>query len=95
MGLALGLIAKAADSVSVVGDIGTYLGVWVFAATLIAAFSSLPLLAALNAMVFFLALLTSYFLYGSLALGFFPRAYFLGWLVIALLSPIGGFVVWF
>jgi hypothetical protein len=28
-------------------------------------------------------------------LGFFPRAYFLGWLVISLLSAIGGFVLWF
>jgi hypothetical protein len=95
MGLALGFIAKSADSVSLVGDIGTYLGVWVFAATLIAAFSRSPLLAALNTMVFFLALLTSYYLYGTLVLGFFPRAYFLGWLFIALLSPIGGFIVWF
>ena len=28
-------------------------------------------------------------------LGFFPRAYFLGWLIVALLSPIGGSIVWF
>ncbi|MCL1964801.1 MAG: DUF6518 family protein [Firmicutes bacterium] len=95
IGLILGFIAKATDSVSVMGEIGTYLGVWIFAATLIAAFSRSPLLSALHTLIFFLAMLISYYAYGSLALGFFPRAYFLGWLIIALLSPIGGFVVWF
>jgi len=91
----LGLIAKATDSVSVIGDIGTYLGVWVFTATLIAAFSRSPLFAALNTLMFFLALLTAYYTYGSLVLGFFPKAYFLGWLIVALLSPLGGVAVWF
>lgn len=46
-------------------------------------------------MVFFLSMLASYYVYGSVVLGFFTRAYFLGWLVISLLSPIAGFVMWF
>jgi len=94
-GLLLGYIAKAADSVSIIGDIGTELGVWVFIVTMIAAFSLRPLFAAINAPAFLLSMLLSYYLYGQLILGFFPKAYFMGWLVIALISPIGGFVVWF
>jgi hypothetical protein len=95
LGLVLGVVAKATDSVSIVGQIGTYLGVWVFVATMVAAFSKSPFLAALNTLLLFLAMLAAYYAYGQIVLGFFPRSYFLGWLSIALLSPVGGFVVWF
>jgi hypothetical protein len=95
LGLILGVAAKAADGMAVVGDIGTYLGIWAFAASLIAAYSRTPFLAALNTLLFFLALLAAYYIYGSAVLGFFPRSYFLGWLIVAALSPIGGFAVWF
>jgi hypothetical protein len=95
LGLVLGFAAKVADSISIIGDIGTYLGAWVFVAALVAAFSKSPFLAALNTLLLFLALLAAYYTYGRIVLGFFPRAYFLGWLFIALLSPVGGVVVWF
>jgi len=95
LGLLFGLIAKSTDSISVIGEIGTNLGVWIFIGTLIAAYSHTPLLAALNLPVFLLSMLTSYYIYGLFVLGFFPRAYFLGWLVVSLLSPIGSFVIWF
>ena len=58
----MGFIAKATDSVSMIGDIGTELGVWVFTATLLAAFSRYPLSAALNTLLFFLAMLCAYYL---------------------------------
>ncbi len=93
-GLVLGLVAKATDSVSVIGEIGTGLGIWVFIVTLIAAFSFTPITAMLNALLFFLSLLFSYYLYGKIVLGFFPKAYFTGWLIVSLLSPIGAFLVW-
>jgi hypothetical protein len=95
LGLILGFVAKAADGISIIGDIGTYLGVWVFVATMVAAFSKSHFLAALNTLLLFLALLAAYYAYGQIALGFFPRSYFAGWLFIALLSPVGGVVVWF
>lgn len=91
----MGYIAKAADSTSIIGSIGTELGIWVFAASFIAAYSRYPLAAALNTMLFFLCMLASYYIYGWAMLGFFPATYFLGWLIIALLSPAAGFLVWF
>lgn len=95
LGLALGYIAKKTDSISMIGEIGTDLGIWVFIASIIVAFSHTPITAAINAPIFFLSMLASYYLYGHLVLGFFPRAYFLGWLAVSLLSPIGGVFVWF
>lgn len=94
-GTLFGLIAKSTDSFSIIGDIGTNLGVWIFVGTLITVYSHTPLLAALNLPIFLLSMLASYYLYGMFALGFFPKAYFIGWLVVSLLSPIGSFVVWF
>lgn len=95
LGLVLGIAAKATDSVSAIGEIGTNLGVWVFVATMVAAFSKTPFLAAINTLLFFLALLTAYYIYGQFVLGFFPRAYLLGWLFIAVLSPACGIIAWF
>ena len=94
LGLLFGLIAKATDSISIIGDIGTDLGVWVFTVSIIAAFSSRPISAIINTPAFLLAMLTSYYIYGQLILGFFPKSYFLGWLVMALISPTGGVTVW-
>ena len=94
-GLLFGYIAKAADSISLIGDVGTDLGVWVFIVSMIAAFSSRPLFAMINTPAFLLSMLASYYLYGQMVLGFFPKAYMMGWLVMALISPIGGLIVWF
>jgi hypothetical protein len=95
LGFVCGIVAKATDSVSIIGDIGTNLGVWVFVATMVAYFSKTRLLAAMNTFLFFIALLAAYYLYAQIAFGFFSHAYFLGWLIVAMVSPIGGLVVWF
>lgn len=94
-GLLLGYIAKATDNVPFIGELTTELGIWVFAATLIAVYSRYPFSAAINVMIFFLSVLCSYYIYGQLVLGFFPRSYFMGWLIVSFLSTAAGFVVWF
>ena len=95
LGISLGYIAKATDSISFLGDVGTELGVWIFVASLVAAYSRYPLSAAVNTMLFFLSVLASYYLYGHFVLDFFPKAYFMGWLIISLISPLAGFFIWF
>ena len=95
LGLVLGFVAKMTDSISIIGHIGTEKGVWVFAATMIAAFSRYPFSAAINVFLFFISMLFAYYMYGNFVLGFFPKSYFWGWLVVALLSPFAGFVIWF
>lgn len=95
LGLLFGYVSKATDNVVIIGELTTELGIWIFLATLIAVYSRYPISAAINVMMFFLSMLCSYYAYGQIVLGFFPRSYFMGWLVIALLSPLAGFIVWF
>ena len=95
LGLTLGFVAKMTDSVSIIGEIGTEIGVWIFVATMIAAFSRYPFAAVINVFLFFIFALVAYYLYGNFVLGFFPRSYFYGWLIVALVSPFAGFVIWF
>lgn len=90
----MGLAAKHFDNAPVIGEIGTYLGVWVFAASLIAAFSRTPLHAAVLVPLFFVAMLAAYYLYSMRLFAFFPRREFLYWGGIAAASPAGAWIVW-
>jgi len=95
LGAGLGYISKRMDSISIIGQITTELGIWVFAAAIIAVYSRKPSYAAVNVVLFFLAMLGAYYAYGKLMLGFFPKAYFMGWLAVSFASGLYGFVVWF
>ncbi len=95
LGAGLGYISKRMDSISIIGQITTELGIWVFAAAIVAAYSRKPIYAAANVVLFFLAMLGAYYAYGKIALGFFPKAYFMGWLAASFASGLYGFVVWF
>lgn len=88
-------MAKRYNSLPIIGEIGTYLGLWVLIATVLAAWSRSPKAAALHVFVFFAAMLTVYYLYAMVLFGFFPRYYFLAWGGIALLSPIAGYIAWY
>ncbi|NMH68241.1 hypothetical protein HF072_05550 [Bacillus sp. RO3] len=94
LGVLLGTFAKYADG-TVVGWIGTQLGVWVLIATFIVMASRTPLRAALHTLVFFLAMLMAYYIYSMILFGFFPTHYFLLWTAVALVSPFGAYMVWF
>lgn len=97
-GLALGIISKFLDTISSNGsaiaaiahffaDLFTRLGVWVFLAVVIAAYSRTWYLAAAGVFLFFAGMLVSYYLYSMWLFGFFPTKYFLIWSVPALASP--------
>jgi hypothetical protein len=95
LGVTLGIVAKYADSISLIGHIGTRLGVWVLIASILAAWSTSPERAALNVFAFFSGMLISYYTYSMMLFGFFPRYYFMAWGIFALLSPIGAYIVWY
>ncbi len=95
LGLALGLLAKYLDGMPFLGSIGTSLGVWVFLATLLAAWSRTPGAAALHVFLFFAAMLVAYYTYSMVLFGFFPRYYFFAWGSIALLSPAAAYLAWY
>ncbi|WHY77927.1 DUF6518 family protein [Neobacillus sp. WH10] len=94
LGALLGFLAKYTDGL-VVGLIGTYLGFWITVTTIIAVRSRSPKAAALHAFVFLIAMLLVYYIYSMVLFGFFPKYYFIAWGSIALISPIGGYAVWY
>ena len=105
LGIILGITSKYLDTVAVdgswitnvlhyLGDLFTRLGIWVWIATLIAAYSRTLRRAAINTFVFFIGMLLSYYIYSAYLFGFFPTSYFIRWGGIALLSPLLAAVVW-
>lgn len=95
LGVIMGFGAKSLDGISILGEIGSYLGVWIFTATLIGAYSRSPRSGAFHVFVFFIAMLLSYYLYTLKMFGIFPKDYFLAWGGFALLSPICAYLVWY
>jgi hypothetical protein len=94
LGAGLGLLAKYADG-SVVGVIGDYLGFWVLATTIVVVWSRSPETAALHAFIFLMSMLVAYYAYSTVLFGFLPKYQLLAWSGIAMLSPIGGYLVWY
>lgn len=59
-------------------DVRNFLGrfaIWIFLAVCISIYSASPERAALNVVVFFAAMVTSYYLYSKFIADFFPRSY--------------------
>ncbi|MFM1651456.1 hypothetical protein ACI7RC_05035 [Brevibacillus sp. B_LB10_24] len=100
-GFASGLIAKILDStlipyeLSLLGFIGSNLGVWIFILSLVAAYSYTPKLAATRVFVFLISMLFSYYMYTILILNLFPLKYIVFWFLAALLSIIPAYIMWF
>ncbi|WP_096153289.1 DUF6518 family protein [Bacillus sp. FJAT-45066] len=94
LGGMLGFLAKYTDG-SPIGLVGTYLGIWVFITTIVSIYSRSPFAAALHAFLFLFSMLIVYYLYSMYLFGFLPKYYLFAWGSIALLSPIGGFFVWY
>lgn len=102
-GFASGLIAKILDStlisnelsLSLLGLIGSKLGIWVFILSLVAAYSYTPKLAVTRVFVFLISMLFSYYMYTMLILNLFPLKYIAFWFLAALLSTIPAYIMWF
>ncbi len=84
-GALLGVVAKLADLSAVTGlaDLGTYLGLWVLLATLIAAWSPTASVAAIRVGICMLAMVTAYYAVTWWRLGVFPVRYYLAWSGVA------------
>jgi len=84
-GALLGVVAKLADLSAVTGlaDLGTYLGLWVLLATLIAAWSPTAWVAAIRVGICMLAMVTAYYAVTWWRLGVFPVRYYLAWSGVA------------
>ncbi|RDW19174.1 hypothetical protein CWR48_08985 [Oceanobacillus arenosus] len=101
LGFTLGFVAKILDSpmipyeISILSFIGSNWGIWIFIPTLIAVYSYTPRLAAIRVFIFLISMLVSYYTYTILVLGLFPLKYIIFWCILALLSTIPAYIMWF
>lgn len=109
LGLALGTFSKYLDYkhadlkgllmyIDEVVDLHNFLGgfsIWALLAICISIYSNPPARASLNVFVFFLAMVTSYYLYSNYIAGFFPKTYAMIWFGFTFLSPILAFISWY
>lgn len=104
-GIAMGLCSKMLDEtafnelpyVMQLLDITNFLGrfgIWIFIAVCISVYSYSAKRAALNVFVFFLCMVSSYYLYSAFVAGFFPLGYALIWFGITAISPLLAYACW-
>lgn len=104
-GTVMGVISKFLDTTPInelpyffeILDIGNFLSrmaIWIFIGQSIALFTKSPYRAGLYVLLFFSAMVTSYYLYSYYVAGFFPYHYAMIWIILTLISPFLAFIVW-
>ena len=109
LGIALGIFSKFLDfrqaqlpgvlmAIDGALDIHNFLGrfaIWALIALCISVYSNSAIRASVNVFVFFLGMVTSYYLYSNYVAGFFPRSYAMIWFGFTMISPFLAFVCWY
>lgn len=101
MGVILGLLAKLVDVPDITGVMPIFdhifgrFGIWIFTATLLAVCSDTPWNAASKVFVFFVSMLSTYYIYTILFLGFFPKGQIILWGTISMISPLCAVAIWY
>lgn len=79
-------------------DIRNFLGrfaIWILIALYIAIYSRSSIRAALNVLIFFVGMVSSYYIYSNLVAGFFPNSYAMIWFGFTAISPLLAFICWY
>ncbi len=105
-GIVLGVLSKMLDQTPSNSlplfinqlDLGNYfsrLGIWIFIAACISIYSKKPISGGINVLLFFIGMVSSYYLYTVFIAGFYPESYMMIWIVITLFSPFLGAICWY
>lgn len=105
-GFALGVLQKWMDSspsnifprLMQQLDISNYFGrlaIWILLGTMISVYSKTPLRASINTFSFFISMLAGYYLYCNYILGFLPKAYMMGWVMMSFASIFMAYICWY
>ena len=105
-GVILGVISKVLDTtpsnylpyVLQLFDLGNFfssMGIWIFLAVVISVYSKTPIRSAINVFLFFVGMVSSYYLYTVFVAGFFPKSYMMIWIFLTCVSPFLAFVCWY
>ena len=109
LGIAFGLFSKFLDfhqaelpsvfmAIDRAVDVHNFLGrfaIWVLIALCISIYSNSAIRASVNVFVFFVGMVTSYYLYSNYVAGFFPRSYAMIWFGLTISSPFFAFICWY
>jgi len=106
IGVILGVISKVLDTTPSnflpyfleILDLRNFfsrMGVWIFLAVIISMYSKSPVRSAINVFLFFVGMVSSYYLYTVLVAGFFPKSYMMIWILMTCISPLFAFVCWY
>ena len=109
LGIALGIFSKFLDfrqaqlpgvlmAIDGALDIHNFLGrfaIWALIALCISVYSNSAIRASVNVFLFFLGMVTSYYLYSNYVAGFFPRSYAMIWFGFTMISPFLAFICWY
>lgn len=108
LGIILGTFSKYLDfrqselpsvlmAIDEISDLHNFLGrfaIWVLIAMFISIYSNSALRAGINVFMFFVGMVSSYYLYSNFIAGFFPRSYAMIWIGFTVVSPLLAFVCW-
>ena len=105
-GVILGVISKVLDTTPSnylpyflqVFDLRNFfssMGIWIFLAVVISVYSKTPIRSAINVFLFFVGMVSSYYLYTVFIAGFFPKSYMMIWIFMTCISPFLAFVCWY
>ncbi len=103
LGAGLGIFSKFLDTTAAgdlpflfeYWDIRNFLGrfaIWMLIALCISVYSSSSVRASVNVLIFFVGMVTSYYLYSKLVAGFFPKSYAMIWVGFTFISPLPAFI---
>jgi hypothetical protein len=106
VGIVLGVISKVLDETASnllpnfleILDLRNFfsrIGFWLFSGVCISIYSKTPLRAAFNVFLFFIGMVSSYYLYTVLIAGFYPQTYMMIWIVMTVISPFMGMLCWY
>lgn len=106
LGVGLGVLSKFLDctpsnslpSLIEMLDFRNFLGrfpFWILIPVCISIYSRTPIRAALNVFLFFVGMVSSYYLYSKYIAGFFPRTYAMIWAGFTILSPFLAYICWY
>ncbi|WP_311810183.1 hypothetical protein [Enterococcus gallinarum] len=109
LGIALGIFSKYMDfhqaelpsmlmALDGAFDISNFLGrfaIWVLIALCISIYSNSAIRASVNVFVFFVGMVSSYYLYSNYIAGFFPKSYAMIWFGFTAVSPLLAFMCWY
>ena len=103
-GLLLGIFQKYIDGGAELPqlfqalDIVNYFGrftVWMLLGTIISVYASSPIRASVNTFLFFISMVTAYYLYSNFISGFLPNSYMMIWVVLSFVSPLIAYICWY